>query len=66
MSVFSSKDFSANDSTRIRNMIASKLGVSAPATQQQCTDFLTAHLKLTTREHELAVARAAPSVTDPD
>lgn len=66
MAVFSSKDFTAPNTLRIRNMIAAKLGVSAPATAQQCTDFVTADLQLATREYEQAVQRAAIVVADPD
>lgn len=66
MAVFSSKDFTAPNTLRIRNMIAAKLGVPAPATAQQCSDFVTADLQLTTREHEAGVQRAAIVVAAPD
>lgn len=66
MAIFSSKDFTGADTTRIRNMIAGILEVAAPATNQQCIDFVTTYLKLTTSEYEEGVQRAAISVSDPD
>lgn len=66
MAIFSSKDFTAPNTTRIRTAIAWKLGVPSPATVQQCSDFVTRQLQVFTREYEEGLARAAVSVTDPD
>jgi hypothetical protein len=66
MAVFSSKDFSGANTTRIRNMIAARTGVPAPATPQQCSDYVTRVLQQDTREHEQEVQRAAIVVTDPE
>lgn len=66
MAVFSTKDFTAPNTLRIRNMIAAKLGVAAPATAQQRSDFLTADVQVQTREWEAAQQRAAVVVADPD
>ncbi len=66
MAVFSSKDFSADNTLRIRNMVAAKLGVAAPATAQQCTDFLSYLLSETTKEHERDAGQAAVVVSPLD
>ena len=66
MAIFVSKDFDSAGTARIRDAIAGILGVAAPATNQQCIDFVTTYLKLTTSEYEEGVQRAAISVSDPD
>lgn len=66
MSIFSSKDFTAANSTRIRNMIAARTSVPAPATLQQVTDFVTAFLQRETKAYEDDVARAAVNNAVPD
>lgn len=66
MAIISSKDFSAPDTTRIRNMVAGRMGVPAPATQQQTSDYITRLLKRDTKDWEDSVARAAINNTEPD
>lgn len=66
MAAFSTKDFSAGKTAKVRNAVARKLGhPETPATNQEVDDVLTQFLRELVQVDDLAVWQATKPAADP-